>query len=848
MTEFHANHKICDPITGENLLHICFKKSLKLRFHFTVEYPSLLHQCDNNGTLPLIFACEQEDTVFLKWLFREFRVSETPIVVINSSFGSIEVSASSAEQDVMQQEVRMSRTYTNETVDFKFEAGLENPVSPSAREVQYMQPFAAGENGKSILHILAEKGLVNILSIIVQVCNSSFIEDLDLSPLSVRQNNSLPLPIENALIANNLDCIQILIDLAISSYQLPALMQDKNILKFATVTKNIESIKALIKFGFHAGVDLAITLAATYNLDDILHLLLLWKVHIQSYTNFSNNRNDVKKYFSLSHLTWKQLELQAVDPCWLLDALNALKATAGEIAKFMLLGGFQENCLVIFQELGEKCVEYFEADSNGAFRISPAPVAPANLEYTKIVKINLSENHLERVPRELFQLASLTYLDLKYNKIKYLPTSEDYSSNFFSAKLETLCLDYNELTFLPNDMMWGLAHSLTSLSVQKNRLEEIPPGLWLMPKLKILKLAKNCLSRLHYFSSPYFFSSADFSAKVSSIEVKRDGSLKTPLMNLDEKETDILFSHIRNLVDLLYTINLIQDPDTELQVRDLLNEVILLFQPSIVSRDSFDADEILTPTCSSLDSSLKNTFTSSLILLDLSFNNFTGFPWDLPCIAPNLGKLEIVSNSIERLDIVHDMPINVGSVNLTCNKIVSLCQTRSVDLPCGCPTGLFNTNRPDKEQCYCKHSKHEILEKLSRLILDNNLLNYIPILKILRAGSRLNEEFPSDHRLQANPLFPELGILSIASNRFTGVPEHLHHIKRLSSLDLSHNDIQELSEEMGLMNTDYINFIKLDGINPRNVPDSVLKSSSSRRLVRYLKDLKQRFVMYTDNH
>ncbi len=742
----------------------------------------------------------------------------------------------------------MSRTYTNATVDFNFEAGLDIPASPTAREVQFMQPFVAGENGKSILHILAEKGLVDIISIIVQICNY-FAESLDFSALCVRQNSSLPLPIENALTAGDLDCMEVLIDLAISSFQLPTLMQDKNILKVATVTKNIENLKALIKFGFHAGVDLAITLAATYNLRDILRLLLFWKVFVQSYVDFSNNRNEVSKFFSQSNLMWKQLELQFVDPCWLLDALSALKSAAGEFTMLMLFGDFQQGSLSVFQDLGENCVKYFETGSYlSTVSDHPVPVAPATLEYTKIVKINLSENHLEQVPCELFQLASLTNLDLKYNKIKSLPSSSDYSSTSFSAKLETLCLDYNELKSLPNDMMWGLAHSLTNLSIQKNSLEEIPTGLWLMPKLKVLKLAKNRLSTLHHLSNPHSFTSEEFTAMVWSVVVKKDGSLSTPL-ELSKNEADALFSNVRNLAALLHTIYSINNPDIKFQARELLSEVIQLFQPFPAPGDSFDADELLTPMYSSLDnasklsSTLKNaTLNSSLTFIDLSFNNFTAFPWDLPCLAPNLEKLDMASNSIESLDIVQDLPKNIVNVNLKSNKIVSLCKMRSIDLPCGSPTWLLICARPDQEHPnYCTHSRHEILEKLNCLILDNNLLENLPLLKILKTGSQLmNEEFHGDHHLQSNPLFPELGILSIASNQFTAVPKHLHYIKRLSSLDLSYNDIQELPEEMGLINTDYITYIKLEGINPRNVPDSVLKSSSSRRLIHYLKELKQR--------
>lgn len=70
----------------------------------------------------------------------------------------------------------------------------------------------------------------------------------------------------------------------------------------------------------------------------------------------------------------------------------------------------------------------------------------------------------------------------------------------YQAKLDTFCIDYNELQHLPEDMAYGLASSLTTLSVQKNKLIDLPPGLWIMPKLTILKLAGNRLMSLHLLS------------------------------------------------------------------------------------------------------------------------------------------------------------------------------------------------------------------------------------------------------------------------------------------------------------------------------------------------------------
>lgn len=135
----------------------------------------------------------------------------------------------------------MSRDYTKSISDDDFEeVEIDIPASPSIAEVMQMNPFTMVKSGKTILHILAEKGLYKILSIIVQVSNQ--VEGFEFSSLCVRRSNKLPLPIEKALTANNVECVQILIDLTIKSYQFPQLLQDRNILRVATVTKNIKTL------------------------------------------------------------------------------------------------------------------------------------------------------------------------------------------------------------------------------------------------------------------------------------------------------------------------------------------------------------------------------------------------------------------------------------------------------------------------------------------------------------------------------------------------------------------------------------------------------------------------------
>ena len=723
------------------------------------------------------------------------------------------------------------RDYTLARVNSSTE--LDAPPSPHIAEVVNMRPFTAAKDGNSILHILAEEGAREILSIITRMC--SHVEGFDFSALSVRRNKLFPLPIEKALSSNNTNCLKVLLDLAISSYQLPMLLDDKHVLKASIITKNIENVKTLVKFGFHTGIELAITLAAAYNLHDIVRLLLIWDVEIQNYTDFPH----IARHRSLkaSKLIWKQLELQFVDPRWLEDARNITNMVTRTLVRLKENGNFKENNVMVYQELGEMCVNYFEG--NGPV---PQSVSISGLDCKSIVTINLSENHLEEVPIEMFQLPSLACLDLKYNKIKSLPSSGDFSSALYSSKLESLCLDYNELTSIPEELVWGLANTLESLSIQSNKLTKIPPGLWLMPKLTIFKLANNCLSSLHYLSKEHFFTSIQLLDKIISLEVTSDGSLQFQ-SRVTEAEKDFIKKHMKDLAWLYRTVIAIKFPDSKYTKEFLYSELIQVYRAKHHFQEAVNAGEIPTPlseadvTTFALAFTLSEVvFTSNLKFLDISYNNFRAFPWDLKCLAPNLKKLDLDYNSVSGLDIAVDLPKEIDSVSMQMNKIASVRQPGSSKLPCGSPVELVSVSRPGASLASlstCRHSQHEILEKLTRLNLNNNLLTSFPILK-----NQVDTEAPIN--LAVNyPLYPELAILSLASNKLTEVPHHLHCIKHLSSLILSHNPITELPEELGLINTDYITLIKLEGIKPRNISDDLLKSPA-RKLITNLRNLRQR--------
>lgn len=100
--------------------------------------------------------------------------------------------------------------------------------------------------------------------------------------------------------------------------------------------------------------------------------------------------------------------------------------------------------------------------------------------------INLSDNFLTEVPKEMWLLKDLEVLDLSYNLIKTIPEGIGVLK-----KLRRLHIFVCYLTELPYDIV-GL-DSLTDLDLRHNELESIPEYLNELKNLQVLRLNGNNL-------------------------------------------------------------------------------------------------------------------------------------------------------------------------------------------------------------------------------------------------------------------------------------------------------------------------------------------------------------------
>ena len=113
-----------------------------------------------------------------------------------------------------------------------------------------------------------------------------------------------------------------------------------------------------------------------------------------------------------------------------------------------------------------------------------------------VTSVNLSNNSLQSVPAELFQLPKMAVLNLTGNRIKCLPeihhiynTSQDLLHEYPCSSLVKLYLNKNGLRFLP-EFIFSLPN-LEHVDLSDNHLRELPFDLWKAPKLHSLICSNN---------------------------------------------------------------------------------------------------------------------------------------------------------------------------------------------------------------------------------------------------------------------------------------------------------------------------------------------------------------------
>ena len=117
------------------------------------------------------------------------------------------------------------------------------------------------------------------------------------------------------------------------------------------------------------------------------------------------------------------------------------------------------------------------------------------IEYKNQSKIDLSNQNLKEIPKEIFEIKNLKKLILRNNKIKIIPAEIEKLK-----RLETLDLSGNNISIFYAKIC--TLQNLKILNFNNNQLKNIPHQISNLKKLKTFHLANNKLTEV----SPYIFS------------------------------------------------------------------------------------------------------------------------------------------------------------------------------------------------------------------------------------------------------------------------------------------------------------------------------------------------------
>ena len=768
----------------ETILHIACKLKSSLRYVYVLLYPRLLTIPDINGHLPIHVACQQNDVQFLSWIFNSVLCKEGVSSIYRCSvLGSTVI-----------------------------EATVASRITPPLSSMKYSKLSATTLTGHSVYHIAVSQGYSQLLGLLLDVLGVTQ-DEFELDTVTTLDYVNKLAPLDVAIAHQETECVRLLLEFLNKFGLLQMVAQEQQAMKIATAVGDANIMKLLVKYGFSQGLEEAIGKVQDQQLK---RLLLYYYTQLTSAKAIIETQSDYKKGLTKGQIRWNGADINMLDLAWINDCFSAMESISQAIRQADVTSqSLYDHCII--QYLALECLSYCESEKLCTEQLNPNPLIP-------ITVIEITSCSLMSVPPELFQLHKLEVLKLSNNSIQELPTALHSSQCIYSSQsLRKLVLDGNKLKTLPEDLFLGLVNSLEHLSVQKNELTELPPGLWVMPHLKELNLSENKLSQLHYlcldsnFSDGHSISRQIAAATESNYCVLSEKGSSEPgcdawkyieRLHIFYKTLHLATNgkfYVENVTEWIQNLHVQRDKEKEKEELDSESENALL---SLTFCEEFE--------------------TSALLSLNLSQNMFSKIPEELPCLAPKLQYINMSQNCIEYLDLVHSMPRNVATIRLDHNFIQDMA-TPAPHAPvsrCSSACMLLLLQSGDSD---CTHTTHNQLKSLTTLTLGYNRLAEFHAIDI-------NTDLDAENVVCTMVVhFPQLSVLSLEHNELTSVPPSILNLTSLNSLNLAHNTgIVSLPSGLGLLSLSTLN---LEGLSLAGIPKNLVEKLSPKYLLSYLKGI-----------
>lgn len=392
-----------------------------------------------------------------------------------------------------------------------------------------------------------------------------------------------------------------------------------------------------------------------------------------------------------------------------------------------------------------------------------------DLKYDSVTVVDLCNNHLKELPSELFMLPMVYEIDVSHNIIKKLPTV--------------------------------FSHSLTILKFSHNIVTEIPIELWKLPN--ITEVDGHCNEIFSFGINDHEYAIFVCNCLCS--------------LNLSGNKLDTLKPQMFQTFNRLRTLNLSTNYLTSLPES--------LWKCSSLETLDLSGNKLCLLVEYEGCKSAMTMSDSSLRYLNVSDNRFTVFPTTIPCLAPNLVKLNISKNAVKELHI-QLIPKDVEVL------LAKECEIARI---------LINDHEEENAKHFgCIHRKHKQLPHLVSLNLTKNHLKHFKVL----ISEESEEKFISVTEEQL--CFPSLEHLNLSENDLDGCFNHnIGNQLALKTLNLNKNrGLKQLPLSLGNLKRSYdseqlLRKIEINDMDSLKEPPVEFQSKGCKAILSYLKSKHQ---------
>ena len=263
-----------------------------------------------------------------------------------------------------------------------------------------------------------------------------------------------------------------------------------------------------------------------------------------------------------------------------------------------------------------------------------------------------------------------------------------------------------------------------------------------------------------------------------------------------------------------------------------------------------------------------------LALLKLSNNDISEVPENLPCLCPQLIRLELENNNITSISFPRSFPASLKHLNMSHNPLENLdCSLMMAKpLPCTNPGILHESGFTihNDEVSFCAHRAHLNLINLTVLEMSHcelEVVNFFgPQTRVRHGRNARNNQGTNNNAtvgsaataataatVNSNPrshhgkrpsrsklVCPLLTRLVLSHNQLEKVPESVCEMTELNTLDLSNNGIISLPAEMGKLYKLWE--FPLTGLKLICPPHNIIERGKTKDIIGFLWSLLQRLV------